>query len=196
MASTREVEIKFLVHDIEALRRALRRAGFREVTPETHEMNTLYDLPDQALRERGELLRVRKYGDDWILTHKAKSVNKRHKSRVETETQVADGRKLDSILRSLGFAPSFIYEKFRAEWSDGKGHVLIDRTPIGDVAEIEGPARWIDRTAKSLGISPREYITANYAQMFMDWKQRSNSTAEHMTFKTVRNSRAKQSRRG
>ncbi|HEX4425904.1 MAG TPA: class IV adenylate cyclase, partial [Terriglobales bacterium] len=119
MAPHKEIEVKFRIADIRALSRALRTAGFRLVTKRTHEMNTLYDLPDSPLRKRGELLRLRKYGSQWMLTHKAKGSTGRHKSRVETETRIDDGIKLDSILHALGFAPTFRYEKFRAEWSDG-----------------------------------------------------------------------------
>ena len=28
--------------------------------------------------------------------------------------------------------------KIRYEWSDGKGHVVVDETPIGNFGEIEG----------------------------------------------------------
>ena len=77
-------------------------------------MNTLYDLPGQPLRHRGELLRLRRYGKEWLLTHKAKGKAGRHKMREETETKVNDGKKMDAILRALGFEPSFRYEKFRA----------------------------------------------------------------------------------
>ena len=142
MAERNEVEIKFLVEDVESLQRQLRAAGFRLQTPRTHEMNTLYDLPGQVLRRRGQLLRLRKYGKQWILTHKAKGKAGRHKSRVEIETPVNDGEKLAAILRALGFAPTFRYEKFRSEWTDGKGEVVIDHTPIGVIAEIEGRPRW------------------------------------------------------
>ena len=54
----KEVEIKFRIADQKALARALRHAGFKQVTPSTHEMNSLYDLPGQKLRKRGELLRL------------------------------------------------------------------------------------------------------------------------------------------
>src|SRR5438045_3579902 len=83
------------------------QCAVQERTPRTHEMNTLYDLPGQKLRRRGELLRLRQYGDRWKRTHKAKGSTGRHKSRAETETSVADGRKMDGILRALGFGPSF-----------------------------------------------------------------------------------------
>ena len=59
MPSDREVEIKFKVDDIDALTGRLQTAGFRLITPRTHEMNTLYDQPGSKLRRRGALLRLR-----------------------------------------------------------------------------------------------------------------------------------------
>jgi adenylate cyclase class 2 len=88
-------------------------------------------------------------------------------------------------LGTLGFSPTFRYEKYRAEWSDGKGHVVIDQTPIGDFGEIEGPAKWIDRTAKNLGIKSSDYITSSYAELFFAWKRAARSPAMEMTFRAV-----------
>jgi adenylate cyclase, class 2 len=185
MASNKEIEIKFRVRDVSALTRRL-RAGFRLVTRRTHEINTLYDLPGHPLRKRGDLLRLRKYGTEWVLTHKTKGKAGRHKMRVETETKIADGAKMEAILQALGFQPCFRYEKFRAEWSDGKGHVVVDDTPIGNFGEIEGPPGWIDKTAHVLGISPVNYITQTYAGLFFEWKRQTRSPAQEMTFRAVR----------
>lgn len=181
----REIEIKFRIGDLSALRRRLRNAGFRMETPPTHEVNTLYDLPGEKLRKRKELLRLRSYGSSWKLTHKSGGKAGRHSSRVELETGVSDGKKMDAILRALGYSPSFRYEKFRAEWSDGKGQVVVDQTPIGDFCEIEGPPRWIDATAKKFGISEEDYITKNYATLFAEWKQDRKSKANELTFNAV-----------
>ncbi len=183
---SREIEIKFRVEDARELTRRLRAAKFRQVTPRTRESNTLYDLPGQALRKRGELLRLRQYGTLWLLTHKAKSVVGRHKSRVETQTGLEDGNQFHQILEALGYRPSFRYEKFRAEWSDGKGHVVLDETPIGFFGEIEGPASWIDATARRLGIDRRSYITKSYAELFGDWKAVTRSSAKEMTFNAMK----------
>jgi adenylate cyclase, class 2 len=186
MASNQEIEIKFRVTDVRVLAGKLRGAGFRMVTPRTREMNTLYDLPGEVLRRRKELLRIRKYGSEWTLTHKSGGNIGRHSSRVEMETGVVDGKKMDAILCALGYSPSFRYEKFRAEWTDRKGQVVVDETPIGDFCEIEGPPRWIDATAKKLGASESDYITKNYAGLFLEWKARTRSDAEEMTFKVVK----------
>jgi adenylate cyclase class 2 len=182
----KEIEIKFRVDDARELTRRLRAAKFRQVTRRTHETNTLYDLPAQPLRKRGELLRLRKYGNAWLLTHKGKSKLSRHKTRVETQTAIDDGEQFEKILFALGFLPSFRYEKFRAEWSDGKGHVVLDQTPIGFFGEIEGPPRWIDQIARRLGIDRQSYITESYAELFFAWKSRTRSPAKEMTFRAVR----------
>ena len=180
-----EVEIKFRIGDLKALTRALKRAGFKQITPSTHELNSLYDLPGQPLRKRGELLRLRKYGDIWVLTHKSKGKSVRHKVRVELETRIEEGKQMDAILRALGFTATFRYEKYRAEWSDGTGHAVLDETPIGTFGELEGPARWIDRTARTLGIQQDNYIMQTYADLFFTWKRATRSSAEDMTFKAV-----------
>lgn len=182
----REIEIKFRVQNLGALSRKLRAAGFQLKTKRTHEMNTLYDLPGQVLRKRQELLRLRSYGPSWKLTHKSSGKVGRHSSRAELETSVGDGKKMDAILQALGYSPSFRYEKFRAEWSDGKGQVVVDETPIGKFCEIEGKSRWIDSIAKKLAVHHEDYITKNYATLFAEWKQRTGSPAREMTFKAIR----------
>ncbi len=186
---SKEIEIKFRVVDVRALARELRGAGFRLITPRTHEMNTLYDLPGAVLRGRRELLRLREYGARWTLTHKSGKKIGRHSSRTELETSVGDGRQMELILRALGYAPSFRYEKFRAEWADGKGQVVVDETPIGNFCEIEGAPRWIDATAGKLGVSDGDYITTNYAGLFAEWKAQTESKAVEMTFAAVKGNR-------
>ena len=183
MAAPQEIEIKFLVPDLTGLETRLTELGFLCITPSTHEVNTLYDLPGNKLRRKGELLRLRKYGEGWRLTHKARAKVSKYKSRTELETGIADGAQMDATLRALGYLPVFVYEKFRSEWSDGKGHVVLDHTPIGDIAEIEGKPRWIDSIAHSLGITSGDYITKSYAELFFEWKRRYKQKARNMTFR-------------
>ena len=187
MSSSNETEIKFRIADLSALSAKLRQIGFVEITPRTHEMNVLFDLPGRPLRARGDILRIRKYGESWVLTHKAKSAdnNGPHKVRVETETKVEDGAKLEAIFRALQFEPVFRYEKFRAEWKGEHVHVVLDETPIGNFGEIEGPSEWIDKVARDLGISPADYSTDTYAGLFYSWKERTGSSANEMTFAAV-----------
>jgi len=188
MATDREVEIKFRIDDIDALTASLEMAGFRLITPRTHEMNTLYDQPGGKLRQREALLRLREYGPRWTLTYKDRSGRQsgRHKSRREIETQVENGQAMARIIEAVGFSPSFRYEKFRSEWADSSGHVVIDETPIGNFGEIEGQAKWIDATAKRLNISVKSYLKESYAELFAAWKRKTRSKAKEMTFKEIK----------
>lgn len=182
----RETEVKFRVSNLRTMAHKLRAARFRLITPSTREVNTLYDLQGEVLRKRKELLRLRQYCEEWKLTHKSAGKIGRHSSRKELETVVEDGKTMDAILRALGYSQSFRYEKFRSEWTDGKGQIVMDHTPIGDFCEIEGSSRWIDSTAKKLGVSRTDYITKNYATLFSEWKQRTKSSAKEMTFRAIK----------
>ena len=187
-SDNREVEIKVRLTDRAAFAAKLPDAGFHLKTPEASERNTLYDTADGRLRQGRQLLRIRQYAGHWLLTHKApdeSATDSRHKSRVETETEASDGNALAAIFQRLGYEPVFAYEKFRAEWADGTGHIVIDRTPIGDFAELEGAPAWIDATAACLGISQSQYVTASYGQLFQEWKNVMKHSAANMTFAEV-----------
>jgi adenylate cyclase, class 2 len=184
MSAKREIEVKFKVDDPQVLIERLQTLGFSQITGHTHEMNVLYDFPGGPLRRRGALLRVRQYGSKWTVTYKDRNTVRpgRHKSRREIETVIHDGQALATILQSVGFQPSFAYEKFRSEWSDATGHVVLDETPIGNFGEIEGPPRWIDQVASQLGISKNQYITSSYAELFQAWKRKTGSKSNQMLF--------------
>jgi adenylate cyclase class 2 len=184
-----ETEIKFRVDDLAALSRRLEAAGFRLQTPRSFESNVLYDTPDRRMRARTEILRIRNYAGRCLLTHKrlpdAGPGEDRHKHRIETETEVSDGDALAQVFLSLGLVAAFRYEKWRTEWEDGDGHCVVDETPIGDFAELEGSAEWIDRTAERLGIQTAQYITLSYGRLFDQWRQQQGSPAQDLTFAAV-----------
>ncbi len=181
-----ETEIKFSVDDPAALNRLLEAAGFTLQTERAFESNVLYDTLDRAMRARTEILRIRSYNGRWTVTHKrlpdCGPGEDRHKHRVETETEVSDGEAMAEVFLSLGLVAAFRYEKWRTEWTDGEGHCVVDETPIGNYAELEGPAAWIDRAAARLGVVPAQYITLSYGRLFDLWRQEHNSDAENLTF--------------
>jgi adenylate cyclase, class 2 len=183
-----ETEIKFPVNDLDDFRRRLEGAGFRMQTPRSFESNVLYDTLDRAMRARTEILRIRHYAGKWMLTHKRMPDapgSERHKQRIETETEIADGGALEEIFRSLGLVAAFRYEKWRTEWSDGAGHCVVDETPIGNYAELEGRAEWIDGAAERLGVAASERITLSYGRLFDLWRQEHLSSAQDLTFAAV-----------
>ena len=184
-----ETEIKFRVADLAGLTRRLEAAGFRVTTPRAFESNVLYDTPDRRMRARTEILRIRNYGGRWVVTHKrvpdGSAGLERHKHRIETETEIADGGKLEEIFLSLGLTAAFRYEKWRTEWSDGEGHCVVDETPIGNYAELEGASEWIDGAAARLGVDDAHYITLSYGRLFDQWREEHPECGEHLTFDAV-----------
>lgn len=193
-----EIELKFPVSDLAALHLRLTQLGFQLDTPRTFEHNTLYDTPARDLRARRHILRIRQYGSLCTLTHKRRPDEQspvdttRYKVRIETETTVAEGPALVAIFEQLGYTPAFTYEKYRSEWSHATGpdsqgiaHLVLDETPIGTYAELEGPTAWIDQTLANLDIDTASCITDSYGKLFLDWKERTGSSAENLTFAEV-----------
>lgn len=119
----------------------------------------------------------------------------RYKVRIETETEVEDGAAMAEIFTRLGYGPVFRYEKFRTEWShpvqvnEGTGlvtgHLVIDETPIGNYAELEGPVDWIDAMLAQLGVDHGRCLTDSYGRLFLAWKERTGSPAENLTFAEI-----------
>ncbi|HEX4155128.1 MAG TPA: class IV adenylate cyclase [Acidobacteriaceae bacterium] len=184
-----EIELKFSVPDIARLLVRIEGLGLTLVTPRSFEANTLYDTPDRKLRCKRQVLRLREYAGRALVTHKRLADDHNgdvhYKTRIETESLVEDPDALAEIFTQLGYAPVFRYEKFRTEWEGGGGHLLLDETPIGVWAELEGPPAWIDSMRERLGVTPAQCTTESYGAMFLNWKARTHSPAEHLTFEEI-----------
>jgi adenylate cyclase class 2 len=179
-----ETEIKLRISGAPAARALLKKNGYALIRPRVFESNTLYDTPDHALRQRGELLRVRRAGDGAIVTFKVPQPLGRHKSRLELETQIGDAAVIETILEHVGLAVWFRYEKYRAEYQRGSepGIVTIDETPIGEFLELEGAPEWIDATALELGFLEADYILASYGALYLEHCRRQNIEPGDMVF--------------
>jgi adenylate cyclase class 2 len=165
-----ETEIKIALGTAAKGRSLLRRHGFAIILPRLFEQNLVLDDAAGTIRERGMLLRVRRAGKMVTCTFKGPGILGRHKSREEREFQVSDMESCLAVFAALGFRELFRYEKYRTEFARGKepGHATLDETPVGIYMELEGPARWIDRTAKELGFAPDAFITDSYGQLYTD----------------------------
>src|SRR5262245_3525837 len=180
-----ETEIKLHPKQpMDQILQALRTLGFQQETPRQLESDQLYDLPDETLRRSGRLLRLRSTGGNFLLTYKGPTDRNRYKSREELQTHLEDGEILASILRGLGYTPTFRYEKYRSSYkkSGESGVVALDETPIGLFVELEGPPDWIDRTASQLGFSSHEYLTDSYAALYEAYRQSHPEVPKDMTF--------------
>ncbi len=184
-----ETEVKIRVADRESFEQNLRQLGFRQAVPRTFERNTLYDTPERKLRNATQILRIRESGGKWKVTHKSvpddEDPEERHKRRMETETSVEDGPAMGKVFESLGFQPVFIYEKWRTEWTDQKGDCVLDETPLGLYAELEGPGEWIDIIARKLHIDESNFIKLSYGRIFEAWREQTKSNVQNLTFSEI-----------
>lgn len=185
-----ETELKFSIDDIASFYSAVGRLALRLRTPRSFESNTLYDTPTRTLRNKRQLLRLRHYNGTCLLTHKRvadeRSHDERYKTRIETETTVEDGAALTEVFLQLGYTPAFRYEKYRTEWDDiGGGHLVLDETPIGTWAELEGEPAWIEGMLDRLQIGPERITTESYGAIFLRWREQTGNPAENLTFEEI-----------
>jgi adenylate cyclase, class 2 len=219
MKSNREIEIKLRVTNVPALRRRLKQLKARQITPRTHELNTLYDTPKKNLSRHGQIIRIRvEYPPsrssqnreapriEAILTYKGPAQNKsnkppalgqskrtnRYKVKEEFEVDISDAEQMRRILSALHLRPSFRYEKFRTTYvlKDLRNlKIELDETPIGTFLELEGSPSTINRAAKRLGYIPSQYITQTYGDLYIADSRRHGSKPTDMLFSTTKKSR-------
>ena len=193
----REIEIKLRIADVPALTRGLRRLGAAS-RGRVLERNILYDTPDADFRRCGRLLRlrietpvasgaIRGGSRRAVITAKApipSSRDSRYKQKLEREVELASPGRWPGALRSLGLRPSFRYEKYRTCFRLPGLHLDLDETPIGDFLELEGSPRAIDRIARALGFSPRDYIQSTYGDLYAADCRRRGRFPRNMLFES------------
>lgn len=161
--STREVEIKLPFDSPSSARARLDALGAREVMARELEDNVLFDRESGTLRSSGQLLRLRRAGGTGLLTFKGPvDRSQAHKVRTEHQTRVDDPDALVRILESLGFEPTYRYQKYRTVYALDDLDICLDETALGCFVELEGPPEAIDRAAQRLGFTPEQYVLESY----------------------------------
>lgn len=164
-----EVEVKFLVADMGALRRRLWDAGAQQVKPRIYERNVLFDDEASSLFQRRELLRLRQ-DDGARITFKGEAATDQAteaKVREELETSVGDFATVAKILQRLGFKPRQVYEKYRETFRLGNVEIVLDELPFGNFVELEGDEEDIRDAAQRLSLPWAERILDNYLLLMM-----------------------------
>ena len=177
-----EIEIKFALKDRPALVRKLHDIGAQRLYAETFEDNIVLDKRGE-LRTKGTLLRVRKFGKYALVTYKgAMAFEGGVKSREEVQTGVESFELAIQLFDALGYKPVFRYQKFREVWRVRESEVVLDRTPIGDYFEIEGPLDVIRAVAEELGMNMDSGIRQSYADLYRQARRTRADLPEHMVF--------------
>jgi adenylate cyclase class 2 len=179
-----EVEVKFLVDDLAAVRDRLLAFGARIHKPRVYERNVRFDSPWDGLRTQGKLLRLRQ---DAIarLTFKGEpqtAVESEARVREELEVEVGDFQTTQALLERVGFEPKQVYEKYRETFIFGRAEVVLDEMPFGDFVELEGEEASIQAAAAALGLDWDLRILANYLALMAGLKERFGLDFDDLTF--------------
>ena len=133
----RETEVKFFVRNLKAIESRLQELKAQLIQPRVHEINYRFDFPNNELRSKKKVLRLRK-DEQAKMTFKGPSQEVQGvMSREEIEFVVEDFDKAKQLLVSLGFVPVVFYEKFRTTYELHKTHIMLDELPYGEFVEIE-----------------------------------------------------------
>jgi adenylate cyclase, class 2 len=200
-----EIEVKLRIANLPDILARLKRLGAIS-HGRVLEQNTLFDTPDSELRRNGRLIRVRietpapangQAGGQAgaILTAKAplssakpqpsKRKSSRFKERAESELSLQNPAAFLRSLPALGLRPGFRYEKFRTSFRYRGLHLDLDETPVGIILELEGEPHAIDRTARALGFSQKDYIRGTYWDLYAADCRRRGVPPKNMLFNST-----------
>jgi adenylate cyclase class 2 len=169
MSATVEREIKLRFESPDEARAAVARIGATPIRGRRLQEDCLLDTPDESLRRRRSVLRVRMESGKGFVTFKGPVQPALAKVREELETVIADGVLLLRIFEELGFHVWFRYQKYREEFAMGDAIVALDETPVGTFVEIEGGDRGIAEVAEALGRGPGDYLLESYRGLYSEY---------------------------
>ena len=168
-----EHELKIPVAELAPVRLRLEEAGARRLHPRLREANTLLDDADRSLATAESVLRVRRVGDRSVLTFKGPaSYRGAVKGRREIELEVTSSELVLELLSALGYTPGMRYEKERESWTLGSVRVDLDRTPMGDFVELEGPPHDLEAAAATVGLDPKSAVPGSYPSLWQEHRRR------------------------
>ena len=182
-----EIEVKFLLDNLAAMRQRLVTLGATCKTPRTYEENLLFDTSDAQLKRQGCLLRLRRDRHN-LITYKEPPVHNDLDFKImhEYEVEVSDFAQMQTILEKLGFPPVLRLEQYRETFTYQKAEIVLDEVPFGTFMEIEGPRDAIRDIVPALGLDFAARLVSSYAEIFEAVCTTYKLPATDMTFETFR----------
>jgi adenylate cyclase, class 2 len=184
-----EREVKLPFPTTAAAREAVLAAGAVPADALRLQDDSLYDLPDETLRKKGCVVRIRTERwtdgpDTTTLTVKGPVQASQMKLREEHETRVENAQALMQAFDALGMRVWFRYQKYREEFSRPGLVLAIDETPVGTYVELEGDEDAILAMTTAFGRSPADFILDSYYRLFMKRREELGLAGPYMLFPT------------
>lgn len=183
-----EIEVKFLLPELEEIETRLIAMGFACTQARTLEVNERFDLPTGDLQARRETLRLRQDGNVHLTYKSSGSVEDGVSCRQEFELIVSDYAAMRRILEALGYRVFMRYEKFRCNYTLDDLTISLDEMPFGLFVELEGPSpAKLKELARKLGLDWEARINTSYLDLFETLKDRKGWQMRDLSFDTFRN---------
>ncbi|MBT3405033.1 class IV adenylate cyclase [archaeon] len=153
----KEIEIKILEIDEKNIRKILKNKKAKLIK-KILQTNIIYS--DKDTLEEGITIRLRKEGKKTYFAIKLKKkIVRGHKVRKEYEMEISSFKIAESMLKSLGLKISSYIEIKREYYQLNNCSVEIIKMPqIPFYLEIEGKEKNIEKVAKILGYSKKDYF--------------------------------------
>lgn len=182
-----EIEVKFLLEALPAMRQRLVALGATLSTPRTYEENLLFDTPDAQFRQQGRLLRLRRDRRNRI-TYKEPTThnNLDFKIMQEYEVEVSDFAQAHAILAKLGFIQVLRFEKYRETFTYQEAEIVLDEVPFGTFMEIEASQEGIRALVTALGLDFAARLVSSYVDIFDAVCATYSLSATDITFEAFR----------
>lgn len=179
-----EVEVKFWVQELTAVRAQLLALGATLGKPRVFERNVCLDTADEQLLQKGQLLRVRQ--DTAVtITFKGERLTlpeSEAKVREEIEFQANEVEMALLLFQRLGYLPMQVYEKYRETFQWGAVEVVLDELPFGNFVELEGPEPALKNAAYQLGLPWERRLLTNYLALMARLQAQHNLPFNDLTF--------------
>ena len=187
-----EVEAKFHVADLPALRHRLIAAGGIIARERVYEKNIRLEIDGNRLLVQGQLLRLRQDGRN-VLTFKGMppaGTRSEVKVREELEITVSDFDTALAIFQRLGYEPAQIYEKYRETFHFESLELVLDELPYGDFVELEGEEVAIKAAAARLELDWSRRLNTNYLALMGQLIELHNLPFSDLTFRNFQTTSA------
>ena len=178
-----EIEVKFYVNDLEAIRVRLEQFGALLTQPRTLEVNLRYDTPDGELSRSFRVLRLRQDTAARMTFKGPARAQDGARIRQEIEMEVESFEQARALLGALGYQVNMVYEKYRTKYEFEGIHLDLDEMPYGNFIELEGddvPA--LHALSDRLGLDWEASSPASYVMLFEALRMKMNLPFRDLSF--------------